>query len=36
MEYLVEPNGCIVWEPTPEDYERVREEEAELMGTGDE
>lgn len=30
--YVCEPDGTICYDPTPEDYERIKEEERELVG----
>ena len=30
-DYLVEPDGTISWDPTEEDFERVRDEEHDLL-----
>ena len=33
--YIVDCSGVVLWDPTDEDYERLREQERELIG-GDE
>lgn len=30
--YTVDCHGCVLWDPTPEDFELMREEEGELAG----
>jgi len=30
-DYIIDPSGCIVWDPTPDDYALVREEERDII-----
>lgn len=33
-DYVVEPDGTITFNPDPEDYERIRDEERDLLWDG--